>query len=424
MTSATSNDRRSYLKTTLMAGGAAAAATATGAVALATVPGAFGAALGVPLLAVAAAAALVAGSGQVVLARHRRAEQGRPDLYLELNTPRREAALQAPRGHRAGALRRVAARAMLGHDFLVGDTVEVKSLEEIRATLDERGCLDGMPFMPEMARFCGSRGQVFRSIDKIYDYGRTRKMRRLRGCVLLSGLRCDGADHGECQARCYIVWKTEWLRRPGTAPAVARSAPAAGLPGVAPARVPSTDANGAPRERYLCQYTELHASSTPMGMWEIGKELRPLVAGNVTLATWLAGLATRLFNQAQALRGGSSFPAMPPRGPSADTTPPEPLSPGDVVVVRPAAEIARTLNANNKHRGLWFDIDQTKHCGRRHTVLLRVERIIDDAHGQMLTMKTPCILLDGVDYSGETLNFTAQHDLFFWREHWLQKQPR
>ena len=54
-------------------------------------------------------------------------------------------------------------------------------------------------------------------------------------------------------------------------------------------------------------------------------------------------------------------------------------------------------------------------------MLARVDRIIDDAHGQMLAMKTPCILLEGVDYSGEVLNFNAQQDLFFWREAWLEK---
>ena len=99
-----------------------------------------------------------------------------------------------------------------------------------------------------------------------------------------------------------------------------------------------------------------------------------------------------------------------------------PLVPGDKVVVRPIVEIAGTLNDKGKHRGLWFDPDQIKHCGKPRTVLARVDRIIDDAHGQMLAMKTPCILLEGVDYSGEVLNFNAQQDLFFWREVWLEKK--
>ena len=42
----------------------------------------------------------------------------------------------------------------------VGDLVEVRSAEEIVATLDERGELENLPFMPEMLKFCGQRLSV------------------------------------------------------------------------------------------------------------------------------------------------------------------------------------------------------------------------------------------------------------------------
>ena len=412
------SDRSSIFKTTLLALGVAAASLAAAA-GLFALPGSAPAQLAGFLFAALLLVSLaLAASGWIVLRRLSLAELGAPDLFLESNLGRREVALERPAGFRAGALRRLAARATLGHDFMVGDAVEIRSLKEIEATLDERGCLDGMPFQPEMLRFCGRSGRVFRSIDKIYDYGRTRLMRRLDGCVLVSALRCAGADHGGCQARCYMIWKTEWLRRPGESAApqpVARG----GL--VAPTRVIEPSADGVERERFLCQFTELHAASRPMGAWEIGKEFRPLVAGNVTLRTWVVGLATRYFNLVQGLRGGTGFPALP-RIKAAISIETMPLAPGDTVVVRPITEIASTLNDKGKHRGLWFDRDQIKHCGKTRTVLARVERIIDDAHGQMLSMKTPCILLEEVDYSGEVLNFNAQHDLFFWREAWLEKK--
>ncbi len=414
-------ERASYLKTFVLALGATAvfAAAAVGACVL--LPGAAGAAAAALLGAAALAGAVLTASGAVVLERHRRAQGGEPELYLASNAARRAESLAEPRGFRAGGLRRFAARALLGHDFLAGDEVEVRSLEEILATLDERGFLDGMPFQAEMVPYCGRRLHVFRSVDKIFDYGRTRVMRRLRGCVLLAGLRCHGGDHGGCQARCYLMWRTEWLRHPGEARSPAAPARAAGGL-VAPPRGTETLPDGTSRERFHCQFTQLHAASTPMGEWEAGKELRPFVAGNVTWRTWIVGLATRLFNLAQARRGGTAYPAMPPRRPAVIPIVPEPLAPGDTVMVRPGLEIAGTLNEKNKHRGLWFDRDQLKYCGTTHKVLARVERIIDDVHGQMLPMKTPCILLEGVDYSGESLNFSAQHDLFFWREVWLQKK--
>ena len=52
----------------------------------------------------------------------------------------------------------------------VGDLVEVRSAEEIRATLDENGELDGLPFMPEMLAFCGRRLTVHKVAHKSCDY--------------------------------------------------------------------------------------------------------------------------------------------------------------------------------------------------------------------------------------------------------------
>ena len=36
-----------------------------------------------------------------------------------------------------------------------GEVVRVRSASEIFATLDDRGTLDGLPFMPEMLKYCG-----------------------------------------------------------------------------------------------------------------------------------------------------------------------------------------------------------------------------------------------------------------------------
>ena len=40
-------------------------------------------------------------------------------------------------------------------DLRSGDVVRVRSAAEIFATLDDRGTLDGLPFMPEMLKYCG-----------------------------------------------------------------------------------------------------------------------------------------------------------------------------------------------------------------------------------------------------------------------------
>jgi len=51
----------------------------------------------------------------------------------------------------------------------VGDWVEVRSKEEILRTLDKQGKLDGLPFMPQMFKYCGKRFRVYRRAHKTCD---------------------------------------------------------------------------------------------------------------------------------------------------------------------------------------------------------------------------------------------------------------
>ena len=137
---------------------------------------------------------LVALGGMLVSYRHSRCERGERDLFLVLNSAKSEAAVL--RSGRADSAAATAIRRLLGAPTpRVGESVRIRSLEEITATLDASGCLDGLPFMPEMAKFCGTTGTVFRYVDKIYDYGGRKDMRRMKEAVLIAGLRCDGAAH-------------------------------------------------------------------------------------------------------------------------------------------------------------------------------------------------------------------------------------
>jgi hypothetical protein len=69
---------------------------------------------------------------------------------------------------------------------------------------------------------------------------------------------------------------------------------------------------------------------------------------------------------------------------------------------------------------LWFDRDMLKHCGSLRQVRGRVHQIIDIRTGTMVSMKTPCIMLEEVHYSGEFQGFGEQHDYLYWREAWLE----
>ena len=100
-------------------------------------------------------------------------------------------------------------------ELRVGDWVEVRSAQEILATLDAKGTLDALPFMPEMLADCGKRFVVSHRADKILDMiDKTGfRMRRMHRAVFLDDVRCDGSAHDGCQQGCRIIWKTAWLRR-------------------------------------------------------------------------------------------------------------------------------------------------------------------------------------------------------------------
>jgi len=355
---------------------------------------------------------LVALGGVLAAFRHSSRERGEQDLFLALNSARSEAALLRRAG-RSSSVMFPRIRRWLGAPAPgVGELVRIRSLEEIAATLDAHGCLDGLPFMPEMAKYCGTTGTVFRYVDKVYDYGGRKDLRRMKDAVLVAGLRCDGSAHDGCQARCYLLWKTAWL--------TAADAPAA-VSAKTSIDLGPTFVKQGEEKKYVCQFTELVRASSRMSPRDPRRDLRPLIGGNVTIAAFAVAMLTRLFNVAQRLRGGIGFPA---NKPSSTTTSPRTdlnLQPGEVVRVREPERIFETLDRVGKNRGLWFDRDMLKHTKQQFKVLARVDRIIDDASGRMRPMKTPCIVLDGVDASGEVLGFCPQHDLVFWREAWLER---
>ena len=372
----------------------------------------------------------VAAGGLLVVYRSTHLDLGHTDLFLRLNEARSLEALDAALFDVGMWVRRSVRFLVGGSWLLVGDVVQVRSLEEIERTLDESGCLDGLPFMKEMVALCRQRARVFRCVDKVYDYGRSKTLRRLKKSVLLTGLRCDGSAHDGCEAACYLLWNERWLRpasrgsvaQPDTRVPTSRHPALLGpdrsvTPGNGRGGGNGTPGNGS--RRYTCQYTQLVAASTPLKRWDVRQDIRPLLSGNVTVLAFAVAILTRLFNAAQELRGGSGFPAM-----SAGTLKKTPvvvhgLIPGSRVRVLSRQQVADTLDVRGRNRGLWFDPDMIKHCGGQYTVARRVERIIDDASGKMLEMKTPCIVLEGTDASGEFLHFCSQQERTFWREGWL-----
>jgi hypothetical protein len=94
-----------------------------------------------------------------------------------------------------------------------GDWVEVRTKEEIEATLDGQGKLRGLQFMPEMGKFCGKRLRVLRRVQK-FKLETTGEMRNMRyPSYYLDGAWCDGEFHDGCERSCFLLWREEWLKK-------------------------------------------------------------------------------------------------------------------------------------------------------------------------------------------------------------------
>src|ERR1700730_3130739 len=306
-----------------------------------------------------------------------------------------------------------------------GDWVEVRSKEEILQTLDQKGRLEGLPFMPGMFQYCGQLFKVYKRAHKTCDTVNDYKGRRMNQAVHLEGIRCDGQGDEGCQAGCLIFWKEAWLRKvPDTSSAVASAkvgpeeskGPSSGCREEdvwAATTVPKTESGG--EQIYVCQATILPAATEPLPWWDARQYLEDLTSGNVGIGRMLCGFIYMgynrlintgigfgrplrlLYDAVQRLWGGIPYPRKRGKIPAGVRTPKGELNlqPGEWVRVKSYEEILATLDTDNKNRGLVFDAEMVPYCGRRLRVLQRVHKIVNEKTGRMLEFKNPCIILDG-----------------------------
>jgi hypothetical protein len=295
--------------------------------------------------------------------------------------------------------------------FTRGQLVEVRAGAEIAATLDANGKLDGMPFMPEMAQYCGRRFRVLRRVTRtcVVDHS----MRGMRSTVLLQDSRCDGAAHDGCERGCTLFWKDAWLRPVADDGALP---PAGGADGVhSLAQLPTRHGDTG---RYICQSTKLHSATHPMSRWSMLPFLREIRAGDLSVAGFLRiavrTVLTRLMGRRPGtiLRGAAST-AKPARG-NLD------LKAGEWVQVKLSHEIQAALDHTGRNNGLSFRPTMLPALGGRYRVAHPVRRIILEETGQMVTLSNTVALRDVV-CEGTCVANCPRAELLFWRESWLRR---
>ena len=316
-----------------------------------------------------------------------------------------------------------------------GEWVEVRSEAEILLSLDENGCLDNLPFMPEMLKYCGKRLRVQKSAHKTCDTIHNYRTRGMSNAVHLEGVRCDGSAHGACQALCLIFWKEAWLKRvtaggdtPGEAQFTHTSAQASGdasAEGLARYACYNVVKNGATETRYRCQTTDLLKATKPLDWHDPRHYWRDLTSGNVGIFTFIryVGLAA-LRVLIRRVTGNSAYPYVPGLAQGEVKESRLNLQPGETVKIKPVNEIYQTLDQRRKTRGLSYDVEMEPFSGQRAKVLTRIERIIDERSGKMLKLNSDCIVLDDVYCGGcQSRNrlFCPRAIYPYWREQWLER---
>ena len=296
--------------------------------------------------------------------------------------------------------------------FTPGSVADIRAFTEIAATLDGNGCLESLPFMPEMKALCGTRVRVFRRLEKTCVEGSG--ARSLASTVILESLHCDGSAHDGCQKRCPLLWKEAWLR---------------------PVTDPARDPARAPREpseqqaflktrnddhRYFCQSTELANATTVLPGTSLRKYVGEFTAGNVTAVQALRLLGRSGFLRLRGKLLGPS-PIRPTGAPAG--APPEPLDlqPGEIVEVKKPEEIAPTLDRRGRNRGLVFTPQMKPFCGGRYAVKNRVDRMILETTGRMREFKSTVILEDVTCDGTVILGGCSRNAYHLWREVWLRR---
>ncbi len=341
-----------------------------------------------------------------------------------------------------------------------GDWVEVRSKEEILRTLDNRGQMEGLPFMPQMFQYCGQQFKVFKRAHKTCDTVNVTGGRRLPNGVHLD-LRCNGEAYGGCQAACLIFWKEAWLKRVSEKRSpidpidssgresprndqLANKASRTEADVWAGTRAEDQQATNEPR--YICQATQLPYFTTLLPWWDIRQYLEDYTSGNVTLGRLLRGFLYAgfynlsragiglgrpfrwLYDRFQALWGGIPYPRCSGKKPVGQPTPTcaLDLQPGELVRAKSYKEILGTLNTNNMNRGLAFDAELVPFCGGTYRVRTRLNKFIDEKTVKLLKVKQEAILLEDVwcqaRYS-DCRMFCPRSIHSWWHEIWLERVP-
>ncbi len=297
-----------------------------------------------------------------------------------------------------------------------GDWVQIKCPRDIAATLDAEGQFEQLPFMPEMVRFCGQRMRVVRRAQKTcIEYpGGGYKIREFlnNNVFVLEEARCSGQDHDECQRACTIFWKEAWFRKlaAGEAPSAMDFSGMDELRGKLKTRASPT--------RYICQSTELSKATQPLARGRIlAKCIDEIRSGSRGILEMISLVVAPMWRKATRRIPRKRLAGTLKRTPAGNLG----LQPGEWVTIRPASEIAETLDNKGRNRGLSCDYGMSNHSGEKLRVRHRLDRMISEPTGEMRKVEST-VVLEGLNCTcANVVGGCPRQDFIYWREIWLKR---
>lgn len=296
----------------------------------------------------------------------------------------------------------------------VNTKIRIKSPQEIFKTLDENGCKDNLPFMPEMLQYCGKEFIISGKVEKTCVDNPTMYMAEFinNDVYFLDDLRCSGEFHDGCRRACRIFWKEDWLELIKENFSETSNDFIASNELSRKLKVKKND------DIYFCQSTELRNATRPLSIKEkIQKLFCDYRNKNYGLIYLIKAVILPLLRKVQ-----KKIKDTEPKG-NLTTTPTEILNlqPGELVEIKSFDQIKQTLDVGGRNKGLLFDSDMIQFCGKRFKVRNRLDKMILERNGKMIEVRNT-VILDGVTCQCFfAFGGCPRREYQFWREIWLKR---
>ena len=302
------------------------------------------------------------------------------------------------------------------YTYKTGELIQIKFPKDILKTLDKNGCLDNLPFMPEMLNYCGKQFKILYKVEKTcVDTNQLHMAEFINDDVyFIDGLRCSGLSHDGCQRGCMIFWKEAWFTKSSTLEYTnERNFEEKEIQPLKDQLLTRKNS-----ENYYCQSTELMNATVEISKSQrINKVYKDIKSGR-----------TNVFNSVKLMvlpvlrKIIRKIKDQHPRG-ELSRTPDEELNlhPGELVEVKSLNEILSTLDYNGKNKGLSFEPDMKQFCGKRFRVRNRLDKMILEQNGKLIRIKNSVILEDVTCECYYAFGGCPRKEFQFWREIWLKR---